>query len=151
MHFEFGDKRNEELLNNKTEYEKFKNNLKLKLSKDYNIPPEKIIVTLPQKGSLHVQVIFQSDEFNNLNKVDFIKKFKNDKEFAELQNLKDIQEDIIMGAVRLTKNNLDSRGNRNDGWGVGEQRGGKDYNPPIGWNGIGLNVFDKYDNGIILG
>ena len=147
LHFEFGDKRNEELLNNKTEYEKFKNNLKLKLSKDYNISPEKIIVTLPQKGSLHVQVIFQSDEFNNLNKVDFIKKFKNDKEFAELQNLKDIQEDVIIGAVRLTKNNLDPRGNRNDGWGVGEQRGGKDYNPPIGWNGIGLNVFDKYDNG----
>ena len=54
MHFELGEERNEELLNNKEEYEKFKEKLKLKLSKDYNIPPEKIIVTLPQKGSLHV-------------------------------------------------------------------------------------------------
>ena len=147
LHFEFGDQRNDELLNNKAEFEKFKKNLKLKLSKDYNIPSEKIIVTLPQKGSLHVQVIFQSQEFNDLNKTEFIKKFKNDKEFEELQNLKDIHEDMIMGAVRLTKNNLDPRGNRNSGWGVGEQRGGKDYNPPIGWNGIGLNVLDKYDNG----
>ena len=147
LHFEFGEQRNDELLNNKAEFEKFKKNLKLKLSKDYNIPSEKIIVTLPQKGSFHVQIIFQSQEFNDLNKTEFIKKFKNDKEFEELQNLKDIHEDMIMGAVRLTKNNLDSRGNRNSGWGVGEQRGGKDYNPPIGWNGIGLNVLDKYDNG----
>ena len=147
LHFEFGEQRNDELLNNKAEFEKFKKNLKLKLSKDYNIPIEKIIVTLPQKGSLHVQVIFQSQEFNDLNKTEFIQKFKDDKEFEELQNLKDIHEDMIMGAVRLTKNNLDPRGNRNSGWGVGEQRGGKDYNPPIGWNGIGLNVLDKYDNG----
>ena len=147
LHFEFGEQRNDELLNNKAEFEKFKKNLKLKLSKDYNIPSEKIIVTLPQKGSFHVQVIFQSQEFNDLNKTEFVQKFKDDKEFEELQNLKDIHEDMIMGAVRLTKNNLDPRGNRNSGWGVGEQRGGKDYNPPIGWNGIGLNVLDKYDNG----
>ena len=27
---------------------------------------DKIIVTLPKKGDFHVQVIFQSEEFNNL-------------------------------------------------------------------------------------
>ena len=74
LHFELGEERNEELLNNKEEYEKFKEKLKLKLSKDYNIPPEKIIVTLPQKGSLHVQVIFQGDDFHNLDKDTFKKK-----------------------------------------------------------------------------
>ena len=51
-----------------------------------------------------------------------------------------------MGGVKLSRNQLDPRGNRNDGWGVGEQRGGKDYDPPIGWNGIGLKVWNKYDN-----
>ena len=147
LHFDMGEERNEELLNNKDEYEKFKENLKLKLSKDYNIPPEKIIVTLPQKGSLHVQVIFQNEDFNNLNKTQFINKFKNDPEFKELSNLKDIHEDVIMGGVKLTRNYLDPRGNRNDGWGVGEKRGGKDYDPPIGFNGIGLKVWDVYDNG----
>ena len=86
LHFELGEKRNEELLNNENEYEKFKENLKKKFSKDYNIPKEKIIVTLPQKGSFHVQLIFQSEDFNNLNKEEFIEKFKNDKEFPELQN-----------------------------------------------------------------
>jgi hypothetical protein len=118
-----------------------------KLSKDHNIPPEKIIVTLPQKGSFHVQVIFQSDEFNNLDKKEFIEKFKNDPEFKELSNLKDIHEDVIMGGVKLRADMLDPAGNRNDGWGIGEQRGGKDYDPPIGWNGIGLKVTNKFDNG----
>ena len=147
LHFDLGKERNDELLDDEKEFEKFKEQLKLKLSKDYNIPPEKIIVTLPQKGSIHVQVIFQSEDFNNLDKKDFIQKFKNDKEFTELQNLKDIHEDVIISSVKLSKNQLDPRGNRNDGWGVDEKRGGKDYNPPIGWNGIGLRVLGKYDNG----
>ena len=147
LHFELGEKRNEELLDNKAEYEKFKENLRAKLSKDYNIPPEKIVITFPQKGSFHVQVIFQSDEFNNLNKQQFINKFKNDPEYKELSNLKDIHEEVIMGGVKLSRNQLDPRGNRNDGWGIGENRGGKKYDPPIGWNGIGLKVLDKYDNG----
>ena len=147
LHFELGEERNEELLNNKEEYEKFKENLKLKLSKDYNIPPEKIVITFPERGSFHVQLIFQSDEFNNLNQAQFINKFKNDPEFKELSNLKSIHEDVIMGGVKLSRNVLDPRGNRNDGWGVGEKRGGKIYDPPIGWNGIGLKVFDKYDHG----
>jgi hypothetical protein len=147
FHFEFGEKRNEELLNNEKEYETFKNNLKLKLSKDFNIPMEQIVVTFPEKGSFHVQVIFQSNEFNDLSVEEFENKFKNDNEFKELKNLKGIHSDVIMGACKLTKKQLDPRGNRNDGWGVGENRGGKPYDPPIGWNGIGLKVFDKYDNG----
>ena len=147
LHFEFGEERNNELLNNKNEFEKFKQNLKLKLSKDYNISPEKIIVTLPQKGSFHVQIIFQSEDFHNLNKEDFIEKFKNDPEFEELKNLKDIHEDVLMEGVKLTRNLLDPAGNRNSGWPIGEKRGGKDYDSPQGWNGIGLKVKGKYDNG----
>ena len=147
LHFELGEKRNDELLYNDQEYEKFKDKIKNKLSKEYNIPKEKIVITLPQKGSFHVQLIFQSDEFQNLNKQEFINKFKNDNEFSELSNLKDIHEDVILGAVKLTRNQLDPRGNRVDGWGIGEKRGGKDYDPPLGWKGIGLRVMDKYDNG----
>ena len=147
LHFEFGEQRNNELINNKSEFEKFKENLKLKLSKDYNIPKEKIIVTLPQKGSFHVQVIFQSEEFHNLDKKEFIKKFKNDPEFKELKHLKDIHEGVIMEGVKLSRNQLDPAGNRVSGWGVGEKRGGIDYDPPLGWTGIGLKVKGKFDKG----
>ena len=151
LHFDFGEKRNEELLDNEEEYEKFKENLKLKLSKDYNIPVDKIVVTFPQKGSLRVQVIFQSSQFNDLDLNQFKNNFKNDSEFKELCNLKDIQSDVIMGGCKLLKSQLDPRGNRNDGWGVGEYRGGKPYDPPIGWNGIGLKVWDKYGDNTWLG
>ena len=151
LHFEFGEKRNEELLNNKEEFEKFKQNLKLKLSKDYNIPTDKIIVTFPQKGSCHVQVIFQSDEFNDLDINEFKNKFKNDPEFKELSNLKDIHTDMIVGGCKLTKGLLDSEGNRSSGWAVGECRGGKPYDSPLGWIGIGLKVKDKYGDNIWIG
>jgi len=45
-----------------------------------------------------------------LNKEDFIEKFKNDPNFPELQNLKDIQEDAILDAIKLTLNQLDQKG-----------------------------------------
>ena len=151
LHFELGEKRNEELLNNKQEYEKFANNLKLKLSRDYSIPIDKIIITLPQKGSFSVQVIFQSDEFNDLNLNQFKEKFKKEKEFKELCNLKEIHSDVIMGGCKLSKNQLDPRGNRVEGWGIGEMRGGKPYDPPLGWNGIGLKVMDKYGDNTWIG
>ena len=151
LHFDLGEKRNEELLNNEEEYEKFKNNLKLKLSRDYNIPIDKIIITLPQKGSFSVQVIFQSDEFNDLNLNQFKEKFRKEKEFKELCNLKEIHSDVIMGGCKLSKNQLDPRGNRVEGWGIGEMRGGKPYDPPLGWNGIGLKVMDKYGDNTWIG
>jgi hypothetical protein len=146
LHFEFGEERNEELLNNKDEFENFKKDLKKKLSKDYHIPEDKIIVTFPQKGSFHVQVIFQSEEFNDLNLEQFKDKFQNDDEFQELCNLKEIHSDVIMGGCKLSKNQLDPAGNRSDGWAENEERGGKPYYPPIGWTGIGLKVLDKYEN-----
>ena len=151
LHFELGEERNEELLDNEEEYEKFKQKLKLKLSKEYNIPEDKIVVAFPQKGSFHVQVIFQSNEFNNLDQNQFVNKFKNDNEFKELRHLKEIHSDVILGGCKIFQKDLDPRGNRSEGWGVGEYRGGKPYNPPIGWTGIGLKVMDKYGDNTWLG
>ena len=148
FHFEMGNKRNNEILNNKEELEKFKNNLKKKLSKDYNIPEDKIIVTYPQKGSLRLQVIFQSDEFNELDTDELKQKFIfiNDDEYQEFATLKEIHSDVIMGGCKLSKNQLDSRGNRIDGWGENQYRGNLEYNPPLRWTGIGLKVLDKFEN-----
>ena len=124
--------------------------MKSKLSKDYNIPKDKIIVTYLQEGSVRVQVIFQSDEFNNLDKNELLNKFKNetDEDLKELKYLKDIHIDVIMSGCKLNRNQLDSRGNNKDGgWAhKGEMRGGKPYYPPEGWIGIGLKVIDKYEN-----
>ena len=37
--------------------------------------------------------------------------------------------------------------NSTNGWGVDEKRGREDYVPPLGWDGYGLKVKGKYDNG----
>ena len=151
LHFDFEEKRNEELLTNDYEFEKFKNDLKKKLSKDYHIPEDKIIIALRERGSFKVQLIFQSDEFNDIDVNELEEKFKNDEEFEELSHLKSIQTDVIMGGCKLSKNQLDPRGNRSEGWGEGEFRGGKPYIPPLGWTGIGLKVLDKYEDNEWLG
>ena len=67
FHFDLGEKRNNELLYNLDEQKKFNNKLRKKLSKEYNIPEDKIIIINPQNGSYIVQVIFESEDFNNEN------------------------------------------------------------------------------------
>ena len=147
LHFDLGEERNEELLTNKKEQEKFNQKLRKKLSIEYNIPEDKIIITNAQRGSYRIQVIFENEDFNKKN-IDFktLTNNCNDNEFKELKYLKDVHTSLIMEGCKLTENMLDPRGNRESGWGEDEQRGGFDYFPPIGWIGFGLKVWDKYDN-----
>ena len=147
--FDLGEKRNNELLYNLNEQKKFNNKLRKKLSKEYNIPEDKIIITNPQKGSYIVQVIFESEKFNNKNiDINEFKKQCTEKEFEELKNLKHIHTSLVMDACKLYENMLDSKGNRESGFEVGGKRGGFNYIPPLkGWKGFGLKVLDNYDNG----
>ena len=148
FHFDFGDERNNELLYNLDEQEKFNNKLRKKLSIEYNIPEDKIIITNPQKGSYIVQAIFESEDFNEKD-LD-INKFKSnctEDEFKDLKYLKEIHTSLIMEGCKLNSNMLDYRGNRVIGWEEGGKRGGFDYFPPKRWKGFGLKVWDEYDNG----
>ena len=117
LHFDFGEKRNEELLKNKREQEKFNNKLRKKLSMEYNIPEDKIIITNPQKGSYQVQVIFQTDSSNKAINLNELKdKCKDDKTFKELSYLKQIHKTVIMEGIKLTHNMLDAKGNKESGY-----------------------------------
>ena len=145
LHFDLGDERNEQLLNDEKEQKDFNNKLKKKLAKEYNISEENIIISFPQKGSYQITVIFKSNDFNNLNKNDLLKKFKDE---PELGKLKDLHTDLIMSGCKIKSKMFDSRGNNKDGgWGINETRGGEPYIPPKGWIRYGLNVLGKYDKG----
>ena len=100
---------------------------------------------------MSVQAIFQSDEFNDLNLKDFCDKFKNERGYKKLRNLKKVFSSLLMPACILSKDAFDSNGNRTEGWGEGEQRGKMDYFPPLGWVGFGLKVMNKYKNDIWIG
>ena len=149
FHFDFGEDENNKLLNDKKEQEKFNTKLKKKLSLEYNVPEEKIIITNPQKGSYQVSVIFMDEGFNtSIDANELKEKFKNDKDFKEISYLKQIHKTLIMEGCKLSINMLDSRGNKKSGWSKGQKRGGFDYYPPLkGWIGFGLKVLNKYDNG----
>ena len=58
LSFDFDDNKVNDILFDPIEYNNFKEKLKNKICKDYNVPKDKIIVTFPQIGSLQVQVIF---------------------------------------------------------------------------------------------
>ena len=139
LHFELGDEKNSQLLNDEEERRKFHDKLRKKLSKEYNIKEEDIIISFPRHGSYQVTIIFKSEDF----------KLEKD----ELGKLKSIEQGIIIGGCCLHKNMLDPRGNNRDGgWaGIGEKRGGEDYIPPTGWTGYGLKVYDVYGDNTWLG
>ena len=145
--FDLGEERNDELLTNKEEQEKFNQKLRKKLSIEYNIPEDKIIITNAQRGSYRIQVIFESEDFNKNIDIKTLTKNCDNNEFKELKYLKNVQTSLIMEGCKLTEEMLDSRGNRESGWGEDEQRGGFDYLPPKGWIGYGLKVWGNYDNG----
>ena len=148
LHFDFGNKRNNELLNNYAEQEKFHNKLKKALSIEYGINEDDIIITNPQKGSYNVQVIFLTEDFNKeIDMSKFQEKCRNSKEFEELCYLKNIHKVLIMEGCKLSSDMLDPAGNRFKGWAVGQLRGGEEYYPPQGWLGFGLKVIGRYDNG----
>jgi len=150
LHFDFDEAKTEKLLNDEEERIKFHDKLRKKISKEYNINEEDIIVTFPRKGCYQVSVIFKSEDFN-LNEEELKEKFISEKD--ELGKLKQIQKKIILEGCKLNSKMLDYRGNNKDGgWaGIGEKRGGEDYIPPIGWIGYGLNVLDVYGDNTWIG
>ena len=62
--FDFGAKRNNELLTDKNEEEKFHKKLKKAISLQNGVKEENILITNPHKGSYIVQVIFLKEDFN---------------------------------------------------------------------------------------
>jgi len=127
--------KNKDLQNN---FQIIKNNiqqLKNKENKE-NISNTQIFYSNAQK-------IFQSEEFNSLSQEEFMKKYSSN---SKLSNLKEIHTEAMVGCY-LSFSNLDSRGNKFEGWSKNQKRGNYFYDPPIGWIGIGLKVLQKFDNG----
>ena len=73
LHFDFGEKRNEQLLMNEYEQNKFKESLKDIISEKFGISKNNLILADPKLGSFQIS-LFQTDEFNSLS----LEQLKND-------------------------------------------------------------------------
>ena len=139
IHFDFGHKENDIILNNEEKKEEFTIKYKKEISDKLKIDINNLIFTNIHHGSVSVDVSIMNGAK------------KEEEELLSLSgsnNIKTIEVKPLLGALQISPDILDPKGDRHDGWGINEKRGGEDYIPPLnGWYGIGLKVRDKYDNG----
>ena len=137
LHFNYGDYYNAKIL---CKPNNFIEQCKKKLAEKLNIEENKFILTDVREGSVISSLVFLDMTIEEIKKS--IIKLK------EIREIFKIEEKPIIEVLKLNPEILDKAGNRYKGWGINETRGGESYIPPINdWNGIGLKVRDRYDNG----
>ena len=146
LRFDFGWERNNLILTDINEQDMFMNELKVGLSRGFNIKTNEVIITYPRSGSVIVTAIFLSEDFNNIN----AQQVQNilAQQSPNYNNLISLESHLVLDGILLNPELLDHKGdNKNQGWGYNEKRGGRPYYPPKGWIGYGLKVWGKYDKG----
>ena len=139
--YDYGEKQNAKIIIDKNERENFITTKKKELSLSLNIPIEDIEITNIRFGSLNSDVIINNHELSD----EQLTKIAKDKSVTHI-DFKALLEGCLISPYMF-----DPQGDRNSGWGEGESRGPphhlQKYYPPLGWNGYGLRVYGKYDNG----
>ena len=68
------------------------------------------------------------------------------------EGLKSIQSNLVLDGILLNPELWDSRENNiNQGWDIGEKRGGRPYYPPQGWKEYRLRVVKNMIKEMIIG
>ena len=137
IHFDFHEKVNNDILLNKKFKENFIKSWILIISEELKISQDKLFFKEMYKGSLHLSYI-TDESFVEENLKEIKKKRK---------GIKNVYSKLLLQGCEISPEMFDIRYNNNDnGWAKkGEKRGGRDYDPPIGWIGYGLKVINKYD------
>ena len=137
IHFGLGESKTYEILNNKSEQLKFLETYKEKISNILKINKDRIILKDVRFGC--TQVTFSIVD-QNYHEDGIIHRLKGG-------DVIEIEKRVMIDEQILSLDILDPKGDRSEGWGINERRGGEKYIPPLdGWVGIGLKVWDKYEN-----
>ena len=148
LKFDFGDKENKKLLNDKKYREKFEEEIIEKISKELNIPSNEIFFINHRSGSFEEILVLPIDlsTFMNSNRIKLTQLFKKQKGFV------DIKPAPVTEAIYLTEEMLEPEFNMNENdWPKDTQYRGPignryQYYPPYDWKGYGLKVKGKYEN-----
>ena len=146
FHFDFGEEKNNELLNNAEKQTHFNSKLRKKLLPLLKLNKNDIIMCNPRNDGLYeITAIIKQNTFYQLSEEQLYQELSKDPLFS---SIKQVEYNIILSGCKLNPHMLDSSGNNKDGgWGMNEKRGGKPYYPPQGWTGYGLRVMNRFDNG----
>ena len=138
IHFDFNEEINNKILTN----EKLRNNFIKSwiaiISSKTNIKENNLYFKSLSPGTVRLSII----SMENIEETELIDLKNTSKE------IKDIEYRLLLEGCLISPEMFDTRwNNRDGGWAKkGEKRGGREYIPPYGWIGYGLNVIDKYDN-----
>ena len=137
--FTYGDFKDALILSDENERQNFIKMKKTEYSKAFNIAEQDIIITDIHKGSYTIKFLGQDASKDQISQI------KKD------PSVKDVSLCCLLVATIISPSIFDSRGDRSSDWGINEKRGPPQhlmvYDPPIGWKGFGLRVWDQYDNG----
>jgi hypothetical protein len=142
--FDFGEEENKKMFSDLIFQNNFNKNLVKNLTTILNLTIKDIVLGTPRQGSYQISAIIKKSIFNELTDIQLFNQLKNNPDYVSLMK---VEKTILLNGCKLNRKMLDSRGDRSSGWGVGEMRGGRPYNPPLGWIGYGLNVVGRYDGG----
>ena len=128
------------VLTNQAEQKIFIEEKRKILSNLLNIEENNISISNIRKGCLQIDVRINQDinqgRINQLRSGDY--------------EIRECLTKTLLNSCQISSENFDIRGNRKRGWGINEKRGPpnhlKNYDPPNGYDGYGLNVLGKYDN-----
>ena len=139
LHFDLGEEFNKKILSNDCEQKLFIDKLKNDLSKTLKTDKNRIILTNVHHGCFATDCLI-------IDKTKEEERLMN--ENLDRLHINKIEKKKIFDVLLLNSDILDPRFDRNKQWGINEKRGGENYIPPLkNWNGYGLNVINKYDNG----
>ena len=147
LYFDLGEEGNKNLFNNKEEQIKFNNKLKEKIALKNKISENLIkIFVIPSKDYYKIQLFINSKKKINIDDLSLI--LKNEEDFREMNNLKKIDTNFLLEGCILSKNMLDTKGNKKNSFSTEEQRGWLEFIPPEkSWKEYNLNVYNKFDGG----
>ena len=139
LHFDLGEEYNKKILSNDYEQKLFIDELKINLSKTLKIDKNRIILTNVHHGCFATDCLITKGTKEEERLM---------YESTDRLRIRKIEKKKIFDVLLLNSDILDPRFDRNKQWGINERRGGENYLPPLKkWNGYGLNVINKYDNG----
>ena len=144
LSFDLGEEKNSLMITDLTLQGDFNKRLLIALKGLFKLTEKDIILVNPRNSPYIISVIIKKSSFDELTDIQLFNSLKSNQAFDTIVK---VEKTILLNGIKLNRKMLDFRGDRYEGWGVNELRGGKPYNPPIGWNGYGIRVWERYDYG----
>jgi len=139
IHFEFGTKKNNQILNDEDKKINFIDDTQILIAKKLNISKENIFISNIQRGCVSANVYIRNSNQENERDMNILAQENND--------IEEIIERPIFEEIILNQSILENNIANINHWEKYDKIGGEDYFPPFKWTGFNLNINELYNDG----